>query len=73
MDLFDNTILNTVSLLVLLTVLVFVHEFGHFWVARKNGVKVEVFSVGFGKELCRAMVGSTFVRFWWLAMTNHWK
>ena len=51
MDLFDNTILNTVSLLVLLTVLVFVHEFGHFWVARKNGVKVEVFSVGFGKEL----------------------
>ncbi|MFA7428634.1 MAG: RIP metalloprotease RseP [Rhodospirillaceae bacterium] len=37
--------------LVILTVVVFVHEFGHFWVARRCGVKVEVFSVGFGREL----------------------
>jgi len=40
-----------VPFLVILTVLVFVHEFGHFIVARRNGVKVEVFSVGFGPEL----------------------
>jgi regulator of sigma E protease len=39
------------SFLVLLTVLVFVHEMGHYWVARRNGVKVEVFSIGFGREL----------------------
>lgn len=39
------------SFLVLLTILVFVHEFGHFWVARRNGVRVEVFSIGFGPEL----------------------
>jgi regulator of sigma E protease len=38
-------------LLVLLTVLVFVHEFGHYWIARRCGVKVEVFSIGFGREL----------------------
>jgi regulator of sigma E protease len=37
--------------LVILTVLVFVHEMGHYLVARRNGVKVEVFSIGFGKEL----------------------
>jgi regulator of sigma E protease len=37
--------------LVLLTVLVFVHELGHYLVARANGVKVEVFSIGFGPEL----------------------
>ncbi|MFN4088441.1 MAG: RIP metalloprotease RseP [Alphaproteobacteria bacterium] len=37
--------------LVILTILVFVHEMGHFWVARRCGVKVEVFSVGFGPEL----------------------
>lgn len=37
--------------LVVLTPLVFVHEFGHYWVARRNGVRVETFSVGFGKEL----------------------
>jgi regulator of sigma E protease len=40
-----------ISLLVLLTVVVFVHELGHFWVARRCGVRVEVFSVGFGPEL----------------------
>lgn len=37
--------------LVVLTLLVFVHELGHYWVARRNGVKVEVFSIGFGPEL----------------------
>ena len=36
---------------VVLSILVFVHEFGHFWVARRCGVKIETFSIGFGKEL----------------------
>src|SRR5215475_15533492 len=40
-----------VPFLVILTVLVFVHEFGHYLVARWNGVRVEVFSIGFGPEL----------------------
>src|SRR5579862_5618623 len=42
-----------VPFLFVLTVLVFVHEFGHFFVARRNGVRVEVFSIGFGPELFR--------------------
>jgi regulator of sigma E protease len=37
--------------LLVLTVLVFVHELGHFWVARRSGVRVETFSIGFGPEL----------------------
>jgi len=37
--------------LIILTVLVFVHEMGHYLVAKKNGVKVEVFAIGFGTEL----------------------
>lgn len=40
-----------VSFLVVLTIVVFVHEFGHFYVARRNGVRCQVFSVGFGPEL----------------------
>ena len=40
-----------VVFLVVLTVLVFVHELGHYLIARRNGVKVEVFSIGFGKEI----------------------
>ena len=37
--------------LVVLTVLVFVHEMGHYLAARRCGVRVEVFSVGFGREI----------------------
>ncbi|MDB5394632.1 MAG: rseP [Rhodospirillales bacterium] len=37
--------------IVALSILVFVHEFGHFWVARRCGVKIEAFSIGFGGEL----------------------
>lgn len=46
--LFANPI---VSFIFALSVLVFFHELGHYWVARRNGVKVEVFSIGFGPEL----------------------
>jgi regulator of sigma E protease len=46
------SLLNYVlSFLVVLSVVVFVHEWGHFIFARMNGVKVEVFSIGFGPEL----------------------
>src|SRR6202451_1712843 len=37
--------------LVVLTVLVFVHELGHYLIARRTGVRIEVFSIGFGPEL----------------------
>ena len=39
------------SFLIALSVVVFVHEFGHFFVARHCGVRCETFSVGFGPEL----------------------
>ncbi|MFM2578512.1 sigma E protease regulator RseP [Vibrio fortis] len=42
---------NFVSFIVALGILVAVHEFGHFWVARRCGVKVEKFSIGFGKSI----------------------
>lgn len=41
------------SFIVALGILVAVHEWGHFWVARRCGVHVERFSVGFGKPLWR--------------------
>lgn len=40
-----------VAFLVVLTVVVFVHELGHFMVARWCGVSIEAFSIGFGREL----------------------
>jgi regulator of sigma E protease len=39
------------SFVIALGILVAVHEWGHFWVARRCGVKVERFSIGFGKAL----------------------
>ncbi len=40
-----------IPFLIILSILVFVHEWGHYIVARWCGVKVDVFSIGFGKEL----------------------
>ena len=42
-----------VFFVVALAILIAFHEFGHFWVARKLGVKVIRFSIGFGKPLWR--------------------
>lgn len=47
-----------ISLLVL-SFLIFFHELGHFLIARLFGVRVEVFSIGFGKKLIRKTIGNT--------------
>lgn len=52
-----------IPFLLILTVLVFVHEFGHYLIARYNGVRVEVFSIGFGSELFG----------WWDSAGTRWK
>ncbi|MFB2864073.1 sigma E protease regulator RseP [Aeromonas sp. MdU4] len=46
---------NIGAFVVALGLLVAVHEFGHFWVARRCGVRVERFSIGFGKAIWRRM------------------
>lgn len=42
---------NLGAFIVALSILVAIHEYGHFWVARRCGVKVHRFSIGFGKIL----------------------
>lgn len=39
------------AFIIVLSVVVFAHEFGHYWVARRCGVRVESFSIGFGPEI----------------------
>ncbi|WP_192035446.1 sigma E protease regulator RseP [Halomonas sp. YLGW01] len=46
-----DVIQNVLAVIVVLGLLVTFHEFGHFWVARRCGIKVLRFSVGFGKPL----------------------
>ena len=60
MDWLINAVYYVVPFVVVLGILVFVHELGHFAVARMGGVQVDVFSIGFGKELwgCRDKQGT---------------
>lgn len=48
-----------IPFVILLGILIFVHELGHFLVARWCGVRVEVFSLGFGKKLLKYKKGDT--------------
>src|ERR1700760_3507668 len=49
----------TLATLVVLGIMVLVHEFGHFITAKLFGVRVEVFSIGFGKRLIGFKRGDT--------------
>ncbi|MFV1972341.1 MAG: RIP metalloprotease RseP [Thiohalobacterales bacterium] len=53
----NGILLSIAAFIVAIGVLVTVHEFGHFWVARKMGVKVLRFSVGFGRPLWQKTIG----------------
>ena len=56
-------VINVAAFIVAIGVLVAVHEFGHFWVARKLGIRVLRFSIGFGKPLYRRVIGKDPVEF----------
>ncbi|MEZ5915603.1 MAG: site-2 protease family protein [Parvularculaceae bacterium] len=45
--------ITLVAFIALLCIIVFFHEYGHFSVARMLGVRVDVFSIGFGKTIAR--------------------
>lgn len=53
----DGILFKILAFVVAIGVLVAVHEFGHFWVARRLGVKVLRFSIGFGRPLWRRQSG----------------
>lgn len=50
-DILQNILVYAGSFVLVLSVVVFVHEFGHFQVARWRGVAIDTFSIGFGKTL----------------------
>ncbi|WP_148715640.1 RIP metalloprotease RseP [Chitinolyticbacter meiyuanensis] len=51
--------LTLLAFVVTLGVLVTIHEYGHYWVAKRCGVKVLTFSIGFGKPLVKWQRGDT--------------
>jgi regulator of sigma E protease len=63
MNILDFTWYYIIVFLIVLSILIFVHEWGHYWVAKRAGVRIETFSIGFGPEI----VG------WTDAANTHWK
>jgi len=53
----NDLVIAVAAFIVAIGVLVTVHEFGHFWVARRLGIKVLRFSIGFGRPLWRRTLG----------------
>jgi len=51
--------ITVVELLIVLGIMVLVHEFGHFAVAKLCGVRVETFAIGFGKRIIGFRKGET--------------
>ena len=51
MDIFGSVGISVVAFIGVFSALVFFHELGHFWVARRFGVRIEAFSIGFGPSL----------------------
>lgn len=49
----NDFLINLSAFIVAIGLLVAIHEYGHFWVARRNGILVKRFSVGFGKVIWR--------------------
>lgn len=50
-DIIQHALHYIVPFIVVISIVVFVHEFGHYWVARRCGVRILTFSIGFGSEI----------------------
>ena len=66
-------IVDILYFLFVLGVLVFVHEFGHFLVAKKSGIRVETFSLGFPPKAIGVKIGETEYCLSWLPLGGYVK
>lgn len=60
--------ITLISFIIVLGIIVFVHEFGHFLAAKLTGMRVEIFSLGFGKKLISKTIGDTEYRIAWIPL-----
>ena len=64
----SQLLVSVLSFLVAIGVLVAVHEFGHYWVARKLGVRVLRYSIGFGTRVVGWTSRKTGIEYWLSAL-----
>ena len=65
-----STILNiayfVMMVLLLFGITIFIHELGHFWVARRLGMRAEVFSIGFGHAVWKKKIDGVLYKVGWI-------
>ena len=66
-------LITLIAFLVVLGILIFIHELGHFLAARHVGVRVEAFSVGFPPTLWGKKIGDTEYRISWIPVGGYVK
>jgi len=64
---------NVILVVIGLGMIIFLHELGHFLMAKKNGVRVEIFSLGFGQAIFKFRRGETEYRIAWLPLGGYVK
>ncbi len=62
-----------ISYIILLGILIFVHELGHFLAARMSGVGVQKFSLGFGPKIIGKKIGETEYLLSWIPLGGYVK
>ncbi len=65
--------LSLLAPILVIGVLVFFHELGHFWVAKRSGIRVEAFSVGFGPQIFGFTRGDTEYKVSWIPFGGYVK
>ena len=60
------TVLAIVACILLFSFAIFIHEFGHFLAARRLGMRVDVFSIGFGPAIWKRKIGDVEYRISWI-------
>ena len=61
-------VLNIILAVLVLSIIIIIHEFGHFIVAKANGITVVEFSLGFGPKLLKRARQNTALSFFLLAV-----
>lgn len=62
--------ITLISFIILLGILIFVHELGHFLAARLSGVGVQKFSLGFGPKIFGRTIGETEYVLSWIPLED---
>ena len=65
---FGNASVTLLAFIVCLSIIVFVHEFGHYYIGKISGIKAEVFSVGFENAIALAFYRVMFRHPWKLQL-----